>query len=118
MKRFLSIAALLAVIAPGAFGHHNEGSAPAWALSGMEPSYEAVVAAITARDGVDYVVLDAGYEAGFRDGMACRVFRGEAELGTLILVGISDGRAVALITSLTGTSTLQSGDSVAVRTWR
>jgi hypothetical protein len=64
----------------------------------------------------DLVVLDNGFEAGFRQGMVCSVSRSGENLGQLLLVDLRDRTASALILDLTPGYRLQVGDTVTVKT--
>ena len=71
---------------------------------------------IASLPSADLVVLDAGFEAGFRQGMVCTVTRGGENLGELLLVDLRPRAASALILDLASGQGLQSGDFVAVKT--
>ncbi len=64
----------------------------------------------------DLVILDAGFEAGLRQGMVCTVTRVGAPLGELLLVDLRPRAASALILDLASGQSFQPGDSVAVKT--
>ena len=64
----------------------------------------------------DLVLIDAGYEAGLRQGMVCVATRDGEKLGELLLVDLRSRVASALILDLKSGRSLQSGDSVAVKT--
>ena len=64
----------------------------------------------------DLVLVDAGYEAGLRQGMVCTVTRSGEKLGELLLVDLRPRAASALILDLASGKALQSGDAVAVKT--
>ena len=64
----------------------------------------------------DLVFIDAGYEAGLRQGMVCVASRDSEKLGELLLVDLRPGGASALILDLKSGRSLQSGDSVTVKT--
>ena len=64
----------------------------------------------------DLVLIDAGYEAGLRQGMVCVASRDGEKLGELLLVDLRSRVASALILDLKSGRSLQSGDSVAVKT--
>ena len=77
---------------------------------------DAKIVRIEALPAADLVVLDAGYEAGLRQSMVCKVSRGGEFLGELLLVELRPRAATALILHRTTGRTLQSGDTVAVQT--
>jgi hypothetical protein len=64
----------------------------------------------------DLVILDAGFEAGLRQGMVCTVNRDGAAIGEILLVDLRPRAASALILDLASDQSFQSGDSVAVKT--
>lgn len=64
----------------------------------------------------DLVVIDAGFEAGFRQGMVCRVTRGKDLIGELLLVDLRPRVSNALILDLASGQGLQPGDLVSVKT--
>lgn len=76
----------------------------------------AQISRIASLPSADLVVLDAGFEAGLREGMVCSVTRGGESLGELLLVDLRPRAATALIFDLASGRSLQSGDTVAVKT--
>ena len=64
----------------------------------------------------DLVILDAGIEAGLRQGMVCTVSRDGTSIGEILLVDLRPRAASALILDLAPGQSLQTGDSVAVKT--
>lgn len=77
---------------------------------------QARVTQVVSASSADIVVLDAGYEAGLRQGMICSVTRGSEKLGELVLVELRPSVASALIVNLTPDRSLQLGDTVLVKT--
>ncbi|MFH1499704.1 MAG: hypothetical protein ABII82_17980 [Verrucomicrobiota bacterium] len=76
----------------------------------------AKVVAVQAARAADLVVLGDGFAAGLRQGMVCRVTRGGAEIGDILLVDLRSGAATALILNLAPGQRIQPGDTAAVRT--
>lgn len=64
----------------------------------------------------DLVFIDAGHEAGLRQGMVCIATRGGEKVGELLLVDLRPRAASALILDLESGRGLQRGDLVAVKT--
>ncbi len=64
----------------------------------------------------DLVLIDAGHEAGFRQGMVCVASRDGESLGELLLVDLRPRAASALILDLKSGAALRTGDRVAVKT--
>ena len=77
---------------------------------------QAQITQVVSVSSADLVVLDAGYDAGFRQGMICSVTQGNAKLGELVLVDLRPRAASALILNLTPDRSLQRGDTVFVKT--
>lgn len=76
----------------------------------------AQISRVASLSSADLVVLDAGFEAGLREGMVCTVTRAGESLGELLLVDLRPRAATALILDLASGRSLQSGDTVAVKT--
>jgi hypothetical protein len=74
------------------------------------------IAQVASLSATDLVILDAGFEAGLRQGMVCTVTRDGANLGELLLVDLRPRAASALILDLSSGQGLQPGDLVAVKT--
>lgn len=74
------------------------------------------IAQVASLPAADLVVLDAGFESGFRQGMVCTVTRDGTSLGELLLVDLRPRAASALILVLSSGQGLQPGDLVAVKT--
>lgn len=64
----------------------------------------------------DLVVLDAGLEAGLRQGMICIVTRGGAKIGELQLVDLRPQASNAVILDIKAGQSLLKRDQVAVKT--
>ena len=71
---------------------------------------------VASQPAADLVVLDAGFEAGLRQGMVCTVTRDGETLGELLLVDLRLRAASGLILDLTSGRSLQPGDRVAAKT--
>ena len=76
----------------------------------------AKISQVVALPAADLVVIDAGFEAGFRQGMVCSVTRAGEIVGELLLVDLRARTASALIFDLVSGVVLQPGDQVAVKT--
>lgn len=74
------------------------------------------VTQIARATAADLVILDAGHEAGLRQGMVCVATRGGEVVGELLLVDLRPRAASALILDLAPGRFLQAGDQVAVKT--
>ena len=71
---------------------------------------------VASTPAADLVLIDAGYEAGLRQGMVCVASRDGEKLGELLLVDLRSRAASAVILDLKSGRSLHSGDSVAVKT--
>lgn len=74
------------------------------------------VAAIVPAAAADLVVLDGGYAAGWRQGMAATVDRDGTPVARVRFAALRRDRSVALITDIEPGSTLRTGDRVTVNT--
>jgi hypothetical protein len=63
----------------------------------------------------DLVLLDAGFDAGLRQGMVCRVARGSTEVAEVLLVDLRRECSAALITSITPGHSIHAGDVASVK---
>lgn len=78
----------------------------------------AAVVGVQATRAADLVLLGAGFDAGLRQGMVCRVTRGQAEVAEIVLVELRDHASAALILSLAPKQSIRAGDLVAVKTFK
>src|ERR1044071_520364 len=70
-----------------------------WMLnSSAAPS--AAIVEVKATRAADLVLLDAGFNAGLRQGMVCRVTRGTTEIAEVLLVELRPQSSAALILSV------------------
>ncbi len=76
----------------------------------------AQVVAVQAARPADLVVLGGGFSTGLRQGMVCRVTRGNADVAEIILVDLRSNAATALILNLAPGQRIQPGDIAAVKT--
>jgi hypothetical protein len=104
MSRRLVHALLFAVAAAAPF--------PVWAAASA--SLASVVAVEPAR-AADLVLLDAGFSAGLRQGMVCRVTRAGLEVAELLLVEIRPQHSAALIVGLAPRQAIRAGDAVHIK---
>jgi hypothetical protein len=77
---------------------------------------ESRIIRVDAQAIADLVVLDDGYQTGFRQGMVCKVSRSGASLGELIIVDLRSKLSTALILNIATGQTLQRGDIVTAQT--
>ncbi|AHF89278.1 hypothetical protein OpiT1DRAFT_00617 [Opitutaceae bacterium TAV1] len=113
MKRFRNLvlsglAATALAVAPGA----ASGQVIPAALSVRGTTVRQIHAARAA----DIVVLGAGFEAGLRQGMVCRVTRAGAPVAEIVLVDLRPRAAAALILTLENGQSIRTGDTVSVKT--
>lgn len=71
---------------------------------------------IHSAQAADIVVLGAGYEAGLRQGMVCRITRSDKLIGEIILTDLRPKASAALILNLEHGQSIQPGDTVSVKT--
>ncbi len=102
LRRFLQ-ASLLALAAVAPFHARAAGA-------GVAP----VVAVQPARVA-DLVMLGAGFDAGLRQGMVCRVTRGSLEIAEILLVDLRPSCAAALIVSVAPRQSIRAGDTASIK---
>ncbi|WP_269541535.1 hypothetical protein [Cerasicoccus fimbriatus] len=94
----------------------EEVPGPEFASSSIYPSGQAVVFGVTENKAADIVILDDGLDQGFRVGMLCEVIRGDAVIGTIILVAVEADRSAGLITNLQPGRAIVFGDLARIKT--
>lgn len=102
-------------IALFAFALAATGAARAAGTLSVAPA--AVVGVRTTRVA-DLVLLGAGFDAGLRQGMVCRVTRGNADIAEVLLVELRDHASAALILTLTPKQSVRAGDLAIVKTFK
>jgi hypothetical protein len=106
LRHAISLLALALAITGVAHGAGTLSVAPA-----------AVVGVRTTRVA-DLVLLGAGFDAGLRQGMVCRITRGNADIAEVLLVELRDHASAALILTLTPTQSVRAGDLATVKTFK
>jgi hypothetical protein len=76
------------------------------------------VAAIQQNRVADLVMLSHGYDAGLRQGMVCRVIRGQAEVAEVILVDLRLQTSVALILKVSANESIRARDVIAPKVFK
>lgn len=84
--------------------------------SAVVPTIE--VAAIQQTRVADLVILNRGYDAGLRQGMVCRVNRGQAEIAEVILVDLRPESSVALILKIAANESIRARDLIAIKVFK
>jgi hypothetical protein len=74
------------------------------------------VVAVQETRTADVVLLGAGFEAGFRQGMVCKISRAGVGIAEVILVDLRPRAAAGLILQITPGQTIRSGDTATVKT--
>ena len=93
------------------------GATVTHAAVSIESSVDAArISRVESTPSADLVLIDAGHEAGLRQGMVCVATREGARLGELLLVDLRMSSSSALILDLESGAALRSGDRVAVKT--
>jgi hypothetical protein len=76
---------------------------------------KAEVVAVQPAHAADLVLLSSGFDAGLRQGMVCRVTRGAATIGEVLLVGLRSNCSAALILNLAPGQSIHAGDVAAIK---
>ena len=79
-------------------------ASPSLAVVGIQPNRVA-----------DLVMINAGFDAGLRQGMVCRITRGATEVAEVLLVEVRPTCSAALITSLAPKQSIHAGDVAALK---
>lgn len=80
------------------------------------PTYSSSVEQVYQGVDADLVVFQDGIRSGFANGMLCQAWDGSTLIADMILIAVEQERSVALITKLHSSQTIQSGNSVRVKT--
>jgi hypothetical protein len=104
MLRRLLQSSLLALVAATPFTARAASAAGSLEVVAVQPSRVA-----------DLVLLGHGFDAGLRQGMVCRVTRGNADIAEILLVEVRPTCSAALITSLVPAQSIHAGDAAAVK---
>ncbi len=92
------------------------GNAVGFGDVAISQSNVAFVAKVASGEVADAVVVNAGYDRDFCTGARCSVERESVPVAEIIIVAATRSRAVALITSLENNQTIQTGDTVKLKT--
>ena len=79
------------------------------------PAPSATVVAIQPTSTADLILLDHGFDAGLRQGMVCRVTRGNTEIAEVLLVELRPTCSAALITSQAAKQSIRAGDVASIK---
>ena len=80
------------------------------------PTGRTMVFGVAAATGTDVVLLDNGFDQGFRTGMLCEITHAGDKVGEIILVEVRADRAAGLITELKDNRVIRFGDAVRIKT--
>jgi hypothetical protein len=89
-------------------------AAPSVVLAASGPNAVEVLAVHPTRVA-DLVLLTAGFGAGLREGMICRVTRGRQEIAEVVLVGLRPNCSAALIMSVAPKQSIRPGDAASIK---
>ena len=76
----------------------------------------AFVVGVQSTPVADLVMFNAGFDAGLRQGMLCRILRGQVEVAEVLIVDLRPSCSAALITNVAARQTVRAGDSVQIKT--
>lgn len=89
---------------------------PSFLFQSFYASNEGSVYGIYEARHADLVLVEGGFDSGFRTGMVCRVVDGETNVGEVMLVEVRGNCAAALILQLEAGQVIQPGHSVRIKT--
>jgi hypothetical protein len=84
--------------------------------AGRMPAIE--VAAVQPTRVADLVLINRGYDVGLRQGMVCRVIRGQAEVAEVILVDLRPTSSIALILKMAAQDSVRVSDLIAIKVFK
>lgn len=91
-------------------------SLPSFIFQPVYASNEGSVYGVYEARHADLVLLQGGFDSGFRTGMVCRVADGEADVGELMLVEVRNNCAAGIILHLESGKIIEEGHSVRIKT--
>jgi len=103
LRRFLQ-ASLLALVAAAPFSVHAAVASGSAEVVAVQPTRLA-----------DLILLNRGFDAGLRQGMVCRVMRGDTAVAEVLLVDLRPTCSAALITSLAPKQAIRAGDLATIK---
>lgn len=86
-------------------------------VDSLEPSNRAQVSRVVPGAEADLVVLSSGWLEGFRTGMACITYEGNARTGEILLVEVRLNHSVGLILNRPEDPGIESGNFVTIKTF-
>ena len=95
----------------------NAPGVPFFVNEPLYPSGQSSVFGFVEAGDQDIVLMDNGFDRGFRVGMICQLLRQEAIVGEMILVEVRRDRAAGLITQLFD-AVIQINDTIKIKTTR
>lgn len=108
LRRLLQFIAVLAVA--------SATSLNAAALVDTRSVEAAPVVSVRVTRVADIVLLGAGFTAGLRQGMVCRITRGDMDVAEVVLVDLRLRSGAALILQLAPGQSIRTGDVATVKT--
>ena len=75
----------------------------------------ATVVAIQSTRVADLILLRGGFDAGLRQGMICRVTRGNSEIAEVVLVDLRPNHSAALIVNVAPKQSIRVGDVASIK---
>ena len=97
-------------------GSAARAEVPGFVKESLYSPNAAAVAGVVPSLAADVVIIDGGLEQGIRLGMVCRVTRGFAEIGELIIIESNSDRSAGLILELSEDTFIQKGDVARIKT--
>jgi hypothetical protein len=81
----------------------------------LAASPAATVVAVEPTRVADLVLLRGGFDSGLRQGMVCRVTRGNTEIAEVLLVELRPAHSAALILSVAPRQAIRAGDIASIK---
>lgn len=98
------------------FVSQDEGQIPLFVFDPLFASNTGSVYGVFEARHTDLVLVQGGFDSGFRAGMVCRVLRGAQEVGEVMLVDVRGHSSAAIIVKLEVGQVISPSDSVRIKT--
>lgn len=92
------------------------GELPSFVFDPLYADNEGSVYGVYEARQADLVLVKGGFDSGFRQGMVCKVSKGAAQIGEVLLVNVRNNCSAALILDLEPETTIEPGQSVRIKT--
>jgi hypothetical protein len=119
LRVFLRVCIGVVAFGGGAVGsavYASESPVPPFVFESVYASNYGSIYGVSESRHADLVLINGGFDSGFRIGMICRVANGTQEIGEIMLVDVRNHCAAAIIVKLEVGQVISPTDSVRIKT--